>query len=192
MKRGHRIILIGLRAAGKTTVGKLLAPVLGVPFHDSDAALSVRGQLTVGEMIRLWGEAEFRRREEEAVQELSRLPVGILALGGGALESAPSRNLLGSWTPILLDAPDSVLASRIRRDRRQADPNRDRPPLTNGPLLQETRSLRRRRWPTFLSIHPWVVDTSERSPDEIAQALAESIRSRGVGVHEEEGDERRR
>ena len=69
---GPRIIyLIGLRATGKSTVGRLLAERLGVPFRDADAVLEARAGCTIREIFAKEGEAHFRDLESQVLCELS-------------------------------------------------------------------------------------------------------------------------
>ena len=65
------MILTGFMGAGKSTVGAILARDLGWRFLDLDQVIEANSQRTVAEIFRDYGEAEFRRRERQAVQQLS-------------------------------------------------------------------------------------------------------------------------
>src|SRR5271156_3479126 len=85
-QRVSRLILTGFMGAGKSTVGPILARELGWKFVDLDDVIEASSQLTVAEIFRDHGEAEFRRRERHAVQQLNNEEKIVLALGGGTVE----------------------------------------------------------------------------------------------------------
>src|SRR5205085_1292566 len=78
------IALVGLPGAGKTTTGRRLAARLGLPFQDSDAAIEVETGLTVQDIFRQAGEAQFREVERRAIARLAEGHICVLATGGGA------------------------------------------------------------------------------------------------------------
>ena len=80
-----RLILTGFMGAGKSTVGAILAKDLGWRFIDLDSMIEASCQHTVAEIFRDYGEANFRERERQAVQQLSSEERIVLALGGGAV-----------------------------------------------------------------------------------------------------------
>jgi shikimate kinase len=89
------VVLTGYMGAGKTTVGRQVAARLGLQFVDSDAAIEERAGMTIAEIFSKKGEFWFRRTEETIIREIvSGEPHGVLAIGGGAVESARTRGLL--------------------------------------------------------------------------------------------------
>lgn len=102
--------------AGKSTVGREVAPVLGLRFVDLDDELQARRGLPAGELLTTMGEATFRLAEVEVLADvLSRGPA-VVALGGGTLEGPGAWELVDAWgTAIFLDAPIAVLAERVGR-----------------------------------------------------------------------------
>lgn len=167
-KGSGRIALIGLRGSGKSTVGSKLAARLGVPFHDSDDAVTARHGRTPAELIRGEGEAEFRRREHEVVADLATESHGVLALGGGAPCDPRNRAVLASWTVVLLDAADAELHRRLALD------DTDRPPLTDAGNA-EVAVLRERRWSDYLALDPLVIATDDLDADAVAGVILERI-----------------
>jgi shikimate kinase/3-dehydroquinate synthase len=91
----RHLALVGFMGAGKSTLGPLLAERLGRPFVSVDAVVEERVGATVAEIFDRHGEAEFRAREEEAALDvLSRRPLTVVELGGGALGSTRTRDAL--------------------------------------------------------------------------------------------------
>jgi shikimate kinase len=93
-QRVSRLILTGFMGAGKSTVGAILAYDLNWRFLDLDRVIEADSQCTVAEIFRDFGEAEFRRLERQAVQQLSNDEEIVLALGGGTVEDESTRSLL--------------------------------------------------------------------------------------------------
>src|ERR1700752_4683590 len=93
-ERVSRLILTGFMGAGKSTVGAILARDLGWRFLDLDEVIEANSHRTIAEIFRDYGEAEFRRRERQAVQQLSDEEEIVLALGGGTVEDESTRSLL--------------------------------------------------------------------------------------------------
>jgi shikimate kinase len=113
-----QIVLLGFMGAGKSTVGPLLADMLGWQFFDADEVLERRSGCTIADLFSRHGEEGFRRLEESTVAELLRLDHTVIALGGGAVESALTRSLLASRPELctaFLDAPLETLLDRCRQ-----------------------------------------------------------------------------
>lgn len=172
----HRIILIGLRATGKSSIGREVARMIGGSFLDlDDAVAAASGACSVQDAFVALGEQAFRAVEAAALRyALDDASHAVIALGGGTplapgaeamLDAARSRG----WRIILLDAPDDVLADRIR----QAPGTR--PSLTGDAPDREVAAIRARRWPTFERLADAVVVTDERTPSELAQGIVSAI-----------------
>jgi shikimate kinase len=174
---GHRayvtissIVLTGFMGAGKTTVGELLAARLGWRFVDTDRAVEERARMTVGEIFERHGEAAFREMEATAIRETASGESLVLALGGGALELAETREWLAglpACRTIFLDAPLEVLLARC------AD-------HTGGPVRPVLRDRERlaQRWQTRL---PWyrhahlTIATQERTPQAVVDCVLAAL-----------------
>lgn len=110
-----RIFLIGFMCSGKTTVGRALAPMLGLPFVDMDRAV----EACVGPLlpfIQSEGEEAFRVLEQEVLEEVITGPPAVVAAGGGTPTIGDNlRRMLAAGTVLWLDVPMEVLMPRIER-----------------------------------------------------------------------------
>ena len=100
------LILIGLPASGKTTVGRQLARRLDMPFFDCDEAIEAAADCSVSDIFARFGESYFRQLEHRTLEELCRKEGCVIATGGGAVLREDNRLLLRcSGTVFWLDRP---------------------------------------------------------------------------------------
>lgn len=93
--REHRIALVGLRGAGKTTLGAALADALQVPFFELDREIERLSGTALGAMIELYGQQAYRRYELQALQELlAAHPRFVVATGGSLVSETATYELL--------------------------------------------------------------------------------------------------
>ena len=88
--RAERIALIGLRGAGKSTLGAVLAEHLGWRFVEMSREIEAEAGLSVNEIFDLWGQAAYRRYERRALERILRLPPRLVLATGGGLVSEPA------------------------------------------------------------------------------------------------------
>ena len=81
------IVLVGMPASGKSTVGRSLARRLQMAFVDSDTVIERRLGCTIRSYFDSHGEAAFRDVEQEVIGELTQGPAAVLATGGGAVRA---------------------------------------------------------------------------------------------------------
>jgi len=113
----RRIFLVGMMGAGKTTVGRLLAAACGLEFLDCDAELEHRTGVRIATLFEVEGEAAFREREAQLVQELTARPQIVLATGGGAVLRPDNRRLLRErGIVIFLDVSAAEIVRRTVHD----------------------------------------------------------------------------
>src|SRR5688572_9495982 len=91
MQARANVFLVGMMGAGKTTIGRMLARRLKLRFVDADLEIEARCGVKIPVIFEIEGEAGFRDREAQAIEELTRLRGIVLATGGGAVLSAASR-----------------------------------------------------------------------------------------------------
>ena len=105
------LVLIGMMASGKTTVGRAVAARLHRPFFDSDAMVEARTGRTVREIFETDGEAAYRPLETDALVEAlaSPTPAVIAAAGGVVLAEANLRRLLEQRLPLYAEVADDVV-----------------------------------------------------------------------------------
>jgi shikimate kinase len=111
------LFLVGMMGAGKSTIGRLMAASAGFDFVDCDRELEHRAGTTIANIFELEGEAGFRLRESQLLDELTQRSGVVLATGGGAVLSADNRQVLrGRGLVIYLQASGDEIARRTRGD----------------------------------------------------------------------------
>lgn len=97
-----RAVLVGPPGAGKSTVGRLLAELLGASFRDTDDVVVELAGKAVAEIFTQDGEPAFRELEEQAVASALAEHDGVLSLGGGAVLSQRTRERLAGHPVVFL------------------------------------------------------------------------------------------
>jgi shikimate kinase len=170
----RRIVLTGFMGAGKTSVGRILAELVGWNFLDLDDHLEARAGSSIADLFATHGEEHFRRIESSALANALARPATILALGGGTPEQLTNRLLL-EQTPgtvvVFLDAPFETLFDRCMLQS-FASPDHIRPVLAS-PAEAEARF--KARQPLYRRLARVTVPTAELTPVEAAQRILESL-----------------
>ncbi|MCC8190027.1 MAG: shikimate kinase AroL [Planctomycetes bacterium] len=160
------IYIIGARASGKSTLGPRLARHLGRDFVDTDRHMLETGGQTVEEVVAAEGWEGFRRREAEALRQVSR-PGRVVATGGGIILSPDNRRFMRErGTVIYLAAPAAVLAARLAANPGAAG----RPSLTGLSIAEEMAAILEQRSPLYHETAHHVVDAA-RDREEVLQTL---------------------
>ncbi len=162
----RKIILVGFRATGKSSVGRLLAAHLGVGFLDMDQVLTERyGEIR--EQVAAHGWEYFRARERELLAELAEMEAGVIATGGGAVLH---REL---WPPLKKNALVVWLTSTLELicRRLSVDPatGAQRPSLTGGDIRAETAKVLAEREPLYREVADLTVDSNRPVPEVVAE-----------------------
>jgi shikimate kinase len=158
--------------AGKTTVGRQLAAELGKTFHDTDREIEYRTGVTISLIFEIEGEAGFRAREVQVVDQLTQLSNVVLATGGGAVLSAANREHLARRGLVLyLHGQPKDLWQRTRYDK-------SRPLLQNTDPLEKLQCLYQQRDPLYREIADIVVDTGRQRARSLLLQLLPQVRER--------------
>jgi shikimate kinase len=146
MNPAPNLIFIGPMGAGKTTVGRHVAELLQMPFHDLDHEIEAHTGAAISLVFDLEGEAGFRRREAAVLAELAGANGLVISTGGGAvLDEANRRVLRERGFVIWLDATIEAQLARLARDRQR--------PLLKAPDRRvRLEQLARERNPLYTEI----------------------------------------
>jgi shikimate kinase len=170
------LVLVGYRGTGKSTVGGLLAPRLGLPFVDADATLEARFGRTIAAIFAERGEQVFRDWEEQVLADLTAAGPSILASGGGAVVRESNRQAMRRFGDVVwLSAEPPVLLARLGSDPEGVA---GRPALTASGTLAEIADVLAARVPLYRAVADAVVATDGRTPAEVAEAVLAAL-SRG-------------
>ena len=168
------IALLGLRGAGKTTVGRRLAKRRGVPFVELDRRIEQAAELSLGELFSLHGEDYYRRLEREVLQEvLNEGQPMVMATGGGLVASPETFEMLrrSAVTVWLRAAPEDHWNRVVRQG--------DRRPMADHPqAMADLRTLLAAREPLY-SMADHVVDTSQIAVALVVEAIDAALKSGG-------------
>jgi shikimate kinase len=161
------VILVGPMGVGKSTVGELLAQRLGTVCRDTDQDIVESAGKPISEIFLDEGEEYFRELERAAVRTALAEHTGVLALGGGAVLAAETRELLAGGPVVFLDMDVAEAVKRVGLDA-------PRPLLMMNPRKQ-WRELMDARRPLYTEVARAVVGTGGRTPDEVADEILDVL-----------------
>lgn len=163
-KAGPVAVLIGPPGAGKSTVGSLLAKLLGTTHTDTDAVIEQEAGKPVSDIFVQDGEEAFRALERAAVARCVSSHRGVLGLGGGAVMDEGTRRLLAGQRVVYLRTGFAAAAHRVGLDS-------PRPLLAINPRAR-LKQLLDERLPVYESLAWLTVVTDDREPQDIAAEIA--------------------
>ena len=165
------LILIGPMGAGKSTIGRLLAKELRIPFRDSDKEIEVRTGADIPWIFDVEGEQGFRDREQAVIADLASSGDAVLATGGGAVMRPENRAALRAGGRVVyLHASIEQQIGRTAKDRNR--------PLLRGPNPEKVLAdLMAIRDPLYREIADLVVETDERPPRMVVQEILQRLDS---------------
>ena len=164
----NNIVLVGMPASGKTTIGNLLA--LNLPSHtliDTDCLIEKTQGLSVIEIFKKYSEDYFRKLEYDTIQMICTGDNKIISIGGGAFENPNNRATLLKFGKVFyLKSNLDILYYRISKDR-------TRPLLQNENPKQILENLLNKREDNYKKAH-FTIDTSEMNEDEIIRFILDA------------------
>lgn len=164
----RRVVLTGFMGSGKSTAGPLVAARLGWRFVDADDIIEAEAGARIAEIFASQGEAGFRERERDVISRLAGEDGLVLALGGGAIEAAETREMLLNSQGTLLVHLEVKLATTLQRC---GGTERTRPVLADEANLAARYE---RRLPLYRIAHLSIV-TDGLTPEQVMEAVVGSL-----------------
>jgi shikimate kinase len=174
MTKTGPIVLVGLMATGKSTVGARAAAALGRPFFDSDEMVEARTGHTVAYLWAEGGEPAFRGLESDALQTaLLSEPPGVVAAAGGVVLDAENRARLRAASArggvvVWLRADPDLLVSRVRPG--------DHRPLLGGDPVGVLHRMAADRESLYAEVADRVVDINGETIEKVTDAVLDAAR----------------
>lgn len=156
---------------GKSTVGKRLAKILAIDFHDSDREIVEKTGVDIATIFEYEGEQGFRKREENTIKELCALENIVLATGGGAILSKNTRELLSkSGTVFYLKASIETILNRAKSEN-------SRPLLKTSNKRKTISELLAQRTPLYESVAHHTINTDRHTVNWSADQILKVIQN---------------
>lgn len=168
------IFLIGYRAVGKSTVGKLLAKKMAKEFVDLDELICEEAGVTIAEIVSHDGWEGFRAREKAALQAMLSMGNMVVATGGGAIVHEELWPELQKKGPVVwLQLSKEEHYNRLKDDGRDAN----RPALLDTDLKDEIERVLDERWSLYQNASSFIIDTEHLSVNDLAELIEENCQS---------------
>jgi shikimate kinase len=160
-------VVIGPPGSGKSTIGRLLAERLGVPFRDTDDDVEATAGKPIGDIFVDDGEERFREMERAAVRAALDTHEGVLALGGGAVLDPATQADLAGGPVVYLEVGLSDAVKRVGLASA-------RPLLVLNPRSQFRKLMEERR-PIYEGLATIKVATDGREPAEVTDEIVRRL-----------------
>lgn len=165
----QNLILVGPMGAGKSTIGRLLAKELRVPFKDSDKEIEQRTGADIPWIFDVEGEQGFRDREQSMIAELCALDGVVIATGGGAVVREANRVALRDGGQVI------YLFTSIEQQLGRTSRDRNRPLLQTVDPEKVLVDLMSFRDPLYREVADLVIETDERPPRMVVLEILERL-----------------
>jgi XRE family aerobic/anaerobic benzoate catabolism transcriptional regulator len=168
--RRRRIALVGLRGAGKSTLGRALAAELGTPFVELNGAIEAEAGVSLNEIFMLYGQPGFRRLERRCLESIvAQHEAAVITVGGGIVSEAETFNLLlmNCYTVWVKASPEEHMSRVVA----QGDL---RPMEGSAEAMEDMRRILVAR-ESLYSKADFTLDTTGRTPEECLALLRQTV-----------------
>src|SRR3990172_8629801 len=175
------VALVGVRGAGKSAIGKMLARRLGIPFVEIDAMVEAEAGISLVELFAIHGESYYRQVEHDVMRKFLATSPRVVFATGGSLVTARE-----TWGMVLRQCHTVWLKARPKDHWDRVSAQGDIRPMRNNPsAMDELKAMLKSREPLYAQAE-MTMDTSKYSPEEsvslILKALADSLQREEAGV----------
>lgn len=170
--------LIGYRAVGKTTIGRLLAEELGLQFLDTDKLVEQQSGKTIAELVEKAGWDGFREAEKLVLQQTAGMNNVLVSTGGGAVVHGDVWHEIKKYSRVIwLSAEPEVILSRLRLDDNTSS---QRPPLSGKGVFAEIETILNERLPLYSALADVTIDTGKMTVEEVVTVLGRWCRDNTI------------
>ena len=164
----NKIYLIGSMGSGKTTIGKMLASKLHLPFIDIDRKIEQKEKMVISDIFKENGENYFRKIESDILKKYSSLNEFVISTGGGAVLSQDNKKILNNGYKIYLKISIDAQYNRVKH-------RKHRPLLIEGDLKTILNDLDEVRGVIYSDLADLVVDVSYLDKEDVLSSIMNQI-----------------
>ena len=169
MPKINRIVLIGFRGVGKTTIAKQLSKALNWQRVSTDEMIEARIKMKIADFVKKEGWPSFRQIETEEAKKAAAIDNVIIDCGGGLVEDSQNMKILSRKSlTVWVDANLEDIYQRLKQ-------NDDRPLLNQADLLEDIETNYRRREKLYRRYSSFYVNTSQEGLDSIYQKVLDQV-----------------
>jgi shikimate kinase len=172
MLNGTNIFLVGMMGAGKSTIGKLLAPKLNYNFLDTDTLIEKCAGKSIPEIFAQEGEEKFRDLEQQILSQVSAHTRLVIATGGGIVMRSLNWSHLHDGIVVWIDVPVEILYDRLSQS------SEPRPLLQTVDPLQRLHDLDDQRRDRYAQADIFIVVSADETPEQVSDRLLTMIHNR--------------
>ena len=172
MLNGTNIFLIGMMGAGKSTVGKLLAPKIGHNFLDTDPLIEQCAGKSIPDIFANDGEESFRDLEQQVLSQVSAYTRLVVATGGGIVMRSLNWSHLHDGIVVWIDVPVEILHDRLKTE------SNHRPLLQTENLLPRLIDIYEQRRDRYAQADISIMVNADETPEAVSDRLLEMIQTR--------------
>jgi len=171
-----KIVLIGYRCTGKTSVGKIVSERFHLPFYDTDDLMLERTGKTCKTIVDEQGWPAFRQFEKDIIRDLKSVEAVIAPGGGAVMDEENAVTLKENGLVVWLKAEPSAIAQRLQKDSATSEL---RPSLTGSKdAMEEVVEVLKVRTPVYQRHADFTIDTTDLSIDKVASRLCVYLEER--------------